>query len=544
MTGPATGYHREGRPMSTRLMRGGAAFAFLTAVAGLAAVPTHGRPPAERANDPLVPKSERDLVVGVANCKQCHLQPVPNSDFVVKTKSNTFVRLNESTTWAEEDPHSRAYSVLEGDLGKQMSKVLGYEVTKAAQCLACHATETTTAGAKEKTFDTSVGVACNTCHGLRRGWQQEHFIDVADGKGGRVIEWRTFHPAKKEEFGLRNLRDPVVKAQFCSTCHVGSPAEGRVVTHEMYAAGHPPLPPFELATFMQCQPKHWGYPTEPSLEFFAKFGGTPFKADKPVPNWQWELYRFHPEKEEVYLARQLASGAIASLQAEMAQLAADAKAPHGGIDFARFDCYACHHDLKYPSDRQKRGYNWAPGRPTPKAWTAALPGVVAEHAKGLPKYTGLAGEFAALWQKVEKAATARPFGDAPELATAAGAMADWCGKFLAAQGADAAPIYTPQEAVRLREAIAKAAQSDRWSADSEAAMHLTWGYLALRGDKGQESDKLRRLGEVLPTMVRYPPYKNPNGEPASVGERLEKRADLFRRYDAKTFLDAFRGLSK
>src|SRR5690606_4454004 len=39
--------------------------------------------------------------------------------------------------------------------------------------------------------------------------------------------------------------------------HVGSPAEGKVVTHAMMAAGHPPLPSFEVASFSKKLPQHW-----------------------------------------------------------------------------------------------------------------------------------------------------------------------------------------------------------------------------------------------------------------------------------------------
>src|SRR5437867_13430626 len=41
------------------------------------------------------------------------------------------------------------------------------------------------------------------------------------------------------------------------SCHVGNAAEGKVVTHAMFAAGHPPLPPIEIATFSRNEPQHW-----------------------------------------------------------------------------------------------------------------------------------------------------------------------------------------------------------------------------------------------------------------------------------------------
>jgi len=62
---------------------------------------------------------------------------------------------------------------------------------------------------------------------------------------------------KAEQFGMQNLRDPVTRAAVCSSCHVGSPSEGKVVTHAMYAAGHPPLTGFELNGLSERMPPHW-----------------------------------------------------------------------------------------------------------------------------------------------------------------------------------------------------------------------------------------------------------------------------------------------
>ena len=45
------------------------------------------------------------------------------------------------------------------------------------------------------------------------------------------------------------MRNPARRAERCTSCHVGSESEGRFVTHEMYAAGHPPLPPVEVMAF-------------------------------------------------------------------------------------------------------------------------------------------------------------------------------------------------------------------------------------------------------------------------------------------------------
>src|SRR5262245_62096411 len=98
-------------------------------VVGLIAILAPARPPAA------------DVSPGATACTACHAGADGGRGnlFVEQFRSNEFIRLNESTTWSEQDPHSRAFTALSGDLGKQMSKRLGYDVTAASQCLTCHA---------------------------------------------------------------------------------------------------------------------------------------------------------------------------------------------------------------------------------------------------------------------------------------------------------------------------------------------------------------------------------------------------------------------
>lgn len=549
------------------MTRGLARWAGLAAVAAgmvaalyLCGTPSTAQDP--KGKDPLIPTSPDEAVTGFAGCRRCHnyssKDDAAKDPYAQDYKSNEFVLLSEGTTWKREDPHSNAFKVLDSDLGKQMSEILKktgkaeYKdgVTKAAACLTCHAIDITPAAPlAAKKFDTEDGVTCNACHGIRSPWQNKHFAEGrVNGKKG--MPWRVLEPAKKEQEGLRNLRDPVVRAELCASCHVGSAAHGRVVTHEMYAAGHPPLPPFELGTFMECQPKHWGYPTNPDLKFFSPDSFAAYAGDdflKAHPNWSWELYRFHQPKDEVYMARQVVAGAVAALQAEMRMIAADAAhAVKEGelVDYARFDCYACHHDLKSPSDRQKRGYDGPPGRPPLKAWTAALPGVVVEHASTLPGMAEVSGQFQERWGAVRKAAMSKPYGDPAELVKAAGAMDAWCGAFLTATENGGKPLYTDAEAKRLLGMVAQAATSARWTADPEAAMHLTWAYVTLRNNGGGEKiakDKLDALGQAVPVQVRFPPYMNEKTkEPRPAGDEIGPRLELFGKFRTKEFTDKFR----
>jgi hypothetical protein len=427
----------------------------------------------------------------------------------------------------------------------QMAKVLKYDVTRSAKCLSCHGVDKyagTPLPAGE--FDVAArfelgpkggdppGVTCNACHGLRPKWQFDHTIP----KGGKMV-WRDLTPEKKAEAGMRDLRNPVVKAALCVSCHVGNAAEGKVVTHEMYAAGHPPLPPFELASYLEAEPKHWGYPTDPKLKFFA---------DVPEKD-RWPLFHFHAAKDESYLSRHYAVGAVATLRAEVELLLSDAEKAAAGdylIDYARFDCYACHHDIPDVA-RQKRGYDGPPGRPPLRAAIAVPAALTAHHAEAIDA-GGLkdrAAGFAEKWAALRKAATAKPFGDPAAVKESATAMIDWCNGFLATQSETATPLYTTTHATRLREMILETATGPA-AADPEVAFALTWGYRALAYDAGIELPAAanKKLAGVVPLSVRMPPY--------STGKEVKRPtpADWYGRmktlngFDATLFRDACGGL--
>src|SRR5262245_43482021 len=211
------------------------------------------------------------LTPGIAACRACHsgADMGQAKGFVDSYQSNEFVLLNESTTWDEKDIHSAAMDCLAAPLGKQMEEILkkhrpeGYSTATSAECLTCHSTDLSPRKPlADKTINDFAtlpgGVTCTLCHGLHQTWQVEHYGEPT--QKGQPLPWRSKPPAYKFSTGMHDLRNPVVKAALCVSCHVGNHAEGKVVTHEMYAAGHPPLPPFELASFMEGQPKHWAYP--------------------------------------------------------------------------------------------------------------------------------------------------------------------------------------------------------------------------------------------------------------------------------------------
>ena len=153
---------------------------------------------------------------------------------------------------------------------------------------------------------------------------------------------------KSDKYHQVDLRDPYTRAEKCASCHVGNKAEGKFVTHEMYAAGHPPLPPFEVVTFAHDAPRH--YHTHRENKALAAM---PAEA-------AWKNFHFRTPADKEHPdgacpeARAFALGAVAGFDATMKLLADDAAdTPKDQLlDFAHFDCYACHHDLKVPSWRQ------------------------------------------------------------------------------------------------------------------------------------------------------------------------------------------------
>jgi hypothetical protein len=122
----------------------------------------------------------------------------------------------------------------------------------------------------------------------------------------------------------------------------------------MYAAGHPPLPPLEVMTYSRDEPSHAKLPDK--NEYI-----TSLNADDA-----WKL--FHYRKGESS-ARQVAVGAAVGFREAMKTLATKAEDAEAGkgegpiLDFALFDCAACHHDLAVPSWRADG--RTVPGRATP-----------------------------------------------------------------------------------------------------------------------------------------------------------------------------------
>jgi hypothetical protein len=374
-------------------------------------------------------------------CAQCHTNP-KQAD--VNNGSLDVVMLTEYSIWQTYDKHAQAYAVLKGPRGKRIGEVLKVDVLKAETgCLNCHGMNNLVEETKKRgaiaTLNLEDGVSCGGCHGPSTAANPN---DAWKGAHSQA-NWRNNDAHAKYKLGLRDLRDPVIRAELCASCHIGNAAEGKVVTHAMMAAGHPPLPPVEMVTFAKNMPQHWRNAAK--VPFFEKNK----KDEKYVKNYHLEDLDFNQTKfaligdlvsirETFRLANERADfdarkPAKEVLWPELTVNPDYGKAPKERwpeIAMAHSDCFACHHDLKYPGFRQARGFGYAvpgldlerviPGRPVIRTWPLA--GLSAGAAHAGKKLDDVKPRLSAL----AKATNARAFGDPSAMKGSTGDLIAYC----------------------------------------------------------------------------------------------------------------------
>jgi hypothetical protein len=261
------------------------------------------------------------------NCSLCHEKP---SESAIKYGAPSTVRFTEWTHWEGKDKHTTAFKMLSGERGQRMGQLLGKDVLKSeAGCIQCHTENVDESRWSKECFlpdgsnDCQLhGVACQACHGAAESWVQIHWREP----------WKTMTAVEKQATGFVLLEDSSTRAEKCLSCHLGSAAQSRVITHEMYAAGHPPLSGFEMESFADKMPRHWRYQNE-------KQAGGKFQFER---------------------TRGVLVGSVVALR--MAIQLADDGSEHGP-DLARLECFSCHHELRTPSWRQEGHAERSPGRP-------------------------------------------------------------------------------------------------------------------------------------------------------------------------------------
>jgi hypothetical protein len=449
---------------------------------------------------------------GVAACKGCHEQKPANETLPLVCECN------ELTTWKNEDKHVKAYTVLREPRAQRMGQLLGKDVTEnQTGCVACHGIVV----AKEythETFDINDGVSCVVCHGAHREWVVKHQVAL-DRK-----EWQQLpRKEKQDRFGLTDLWDPVIRTRMCVSCHIGNPAEGKMVTHEMYAVGHPPLPGFEVATFSDQMPRHWKYLKEKSTDI-------------------QKILHFQPGSEVFEKTKLVGVGSAVALAETLRLLGAQAdqvKTSKGsGMDFANFDCYACHHDLKSKSWRQERGYVGKPGRPQMRPW----PTVVARVSLGeLRKTAGGAQGLEDGLKQLYQAFDGQPFGDCDQIGPAtkklAASLTEWANQ----SAAKPTPEFKAL-APELLQSLCRVAQ--KAIPDYDSAREMAWAFQIIYEDwKPKEAAdpevtaQIKALRESLKLQL-------PSGKEREIEKELPDSLKRLNDYDPVKFKEHMQKLSQ
>jgi hypothetical protein len=409
---------------------------------------------------------ERRAKIGAANeqafdepgaCMDCHAFPKKQN---IDKGALSFVLLTEYSAWKTFDKHAQAYAVLKGPRGEEMAAALRQDVTQVGTgCLNCHAMNYVESEGG-KPYDPEEGVSCGGCHGPSENttWRGEHSVPA----------WRELSPEAKRAKGMWDVRDPESRARLCASCHVGNASQGKVVTHAMYAAGHPPLPPFEVTMFSRNMPQHWRDMKD--VPYFRKAPEN-VKKDYPLQGMEFQHTWFaliggvinFRESMQIIADRANAQSRLPPLRVwPELSLPGERGEGHGGEDpspsaamrrwpelaMSHSDCYACHHDLQYPSWRQQRGYGFplpdgrtikvAPGRPQVRLWPLALLEAAIRY-NAIKKGEDREAEVNKQVKDIEEDFTAlvnscndKPFGNAEAVGKAAQALAGRCKALVAA----------------------------------------------------------------------------------------------------------------
>lgn len=473
------------------------------------------------------PTKASPMVLGVSSCRGCHGDP---------ELKNARCRMIEYRIWAEADPHAQALA-----WGSKTDKVrpsaaagraweigrrLGIEdVATSPRCVSCHSVAAPRGTPATADFNPkNEGVNCSACHGAYKEWALQHQLGDADPA------WKAKNRRQKWlEFGMIDLWDPVTRSNMCTSCHIGDPQAAKVLTHDMYVAGHPPLPVIETAFFSELEPRHW-------LPARSRSGAAKGEGGR----------RAAVRLEET---EQALAGGLVALARTMELLEADARrrGPASDAatrseapDFARYDCRGCHHDLKRPEDRSESpvAYRGNFGRPPEPAWPRVSAEIALESLNP-QKARDRSAKLAALMNDLRNAYATDPFGDARRVEPAARSIVEWTRGPLAeltaisAAAAAAAPATTgPARAIDAPEAkrILRrlVAAGDRGDLDIDSARGIVWTFATIvqelqdvSGRSPLSTAQARILGELEAELALDPAH--PRGPAAPVDQASGSR---------------------
>jgi hypothetical protein len=415
--------------------------------------------------------------------------------------------MDESLRYDARDKHRLAFRALTGPRGQQMGRLLGADVTRIEACVNCHSVPGRDVETQQFARE-SDGVTCVACHGAYAEWVGLH--------QGASRRWRSLdRKAKERQFGMTDLWDPVRRAETCASCHIGDHAGGKVITHAMYAAGHPPLPGFEAATFCDAQPRHWELLREKTparRERLGRRDADPFEQTRLV-----------------------VLGGLVELRESMRLLAdqagADRPEPLGTTwpDFARFDCYACHHELRRgegASWRQLRRRDGTPGRPAAPDWPLGLARLGIETADS-PRAASRGADIDDALATLRESLKARPFGDPATLVPAARKVAARADSAIRALQQDS-NAFDADKTRALLDRLCKMAETPT---DYDSARQIAWAFRVIYRESVPEDRQDPAIGRELAGLetelaLDLPPARTQAPIETSLPDRLKKAAEF------------------
>jgi hypothetical protein len=373
---------------------------------------------------------------------------------------------SEYTTWLTYDQHAKAYLVLLTDRSRIIERnYRNLADAKAARpeadetCLKCHATDAKVGPSEQAESVRADGVSCEACHGAAERWLTIHYLTGFKEKSDE----------EKLQYGMRPTKNLLYRAKMCVECHVGSP--DRDVNHDLYAAGHPPLH-FECSAYMAAMPRHWSE-----------------REDKGR----------YPDFE----ARVWALGQVASAQTALDLLsrrAADASKPWP--EFAEYNCYACHHELRSKSWRHKPDHYLGrlPGALPWGTWFTPMLRHAAEGAVSSSEVKGLEQLLCEIGQEMQK-----PLPDRGEVARRARSLTGRLNQMLA----DVEKArYEPVSLQRLYQAIdrERPALKEGWDGATQRFLALAALYHGLVDlDPARRDTALRDSLKATAKELAFPP---------------------------------------
>ena len=385
----------------------------------------------------------------------------------------------------------------------------GYQKFRDA-CLTCHGGyQPGSEGFDLATLNNArLGIDCLYCHqiGDDDRWVTPH----------QDPQWREEDPESKSRLGLRNLVGTSTQADLCFDCHVGNRDKNMFVTHEMYAAGHPPIPSIEVQKFCEEMPQHWQTPSQlyESLSDYDK------RDEYFKLNYPGVTERDGADKV-FWKTRKMLIGALQARKKSMQLYADTAKPQHDWADYSLYDCAACHHELKSVSLRQQRGFPGAPGRPRQHEWPDALLDILYGF--------GSLSKAADLELRLETQFAMTPFGDPAQVGPTAKQLAVRLKSHV--DTLEKAPVNARTAGGLLRQ-LTETPQSRLFTYD--AGRQVVWAMQTIADELTENGVPLnpnvvrtiRRLGdpETVGINAKLPSGRKVYIYPGELGDDLKRRA--------------------